>query len=274
MSQKAKKNSGDDLDKSFAIRIISSIVDAVSALGGLTPEKTFSAIRQIVNLWRAIPEELKEKARKVLSKLWSNSSVLASTDPSAAREITEIQFEDSRLEALYYLLPTPDRSALRQGQALLDLQKKGLNDRVARIKDSVYTLYKERGLSILHMLSTGDIFLLLDELAPILGTPKQNKAKIVEKFNFWAENYTSFVLLVKPDELLDEVRLVDSIKELASSSNQNWIAIHLIGTQAEVLALNSVISNLKKNQELSFKDLKSAQHERGFSVAYTARIFF
>jgi len=259
-------NGGDE--KALALRVIQNILENAARIS--SPEKMFAALQQIVSFWKFIPKELRGRVTELFQRFWGSKDVGITTDPDIMKQSTEVNFDDRRLESLYLMLPTPDRATLRLGQTMKDLRSRGLEDAVSRTKDGVFTHYGTRGLSIGHMVTTGDIqrfFIECGERFGLIDTKEKINAKknqILDRFNWWADNYTSFVLLLEPSELGDVAELESKIISMAEDTSSKFILLHMISSIEDTTKLVNILEKMKSDKKIDYKNMESTCNQIPF----------
>lgn len=254
----------------LGIRIIDAIASKVSELS--SSEQIFSAAKQILIFYKLIPKEWKSTAAKIFEKLWSKKKIVMSTDPEKPAEIYETyetNFGDDRLTKLFKKVSERDKSIFILGKSMIDLIQKGLHNESESIKDTVDIRYDGRGLTIVNMITTGDIQYVLNEIDPLTDSKT-----ILDTFNGWVDTYDSFALLISPSELIDPKKIEEKIINLSKRAKKNYVMVHVSGKIEDVNKVTEIISKMKEEKKLKYERLEPFIVDSGFYKALNAKILF
>ena len=257
-----------DENRAAAIRFIEAIVNSV--LQETKIARITAALKQIFILWNYIPEDLRRKCYFVFDKLWKKNLVVLSTKPEMPGVIYEVEFYDEQLKKIYFSVSEKDASAIRLGVSMRELISRGLHSDSDDIKQDAHDCYKERGLSIVNLITTNDISFLFDDVADLI-----EKEKIKEKFDWWVENYTNISILVSPEQLQNIPELESKILTAAKSLAKTYILINFTGKMNEIQNLIQIIEKLKTGKKLCFKEFRKYEiKQSGFCTAFKGQIIF
>lgn len=249
----------------LGINIISSIVSkAVSS-----PSQIASGLRQILFFYNLLPTEWKRKAYYIFEKLWNKNKVVLSTNPEQAQKVYEITFEDDKLNHLFNTLPQVDKAIMLQGKTMMDLISKGLHSDSDEIKLDVEERYGQRGLNIVNMLTSNDIVYLLEEIKE----PVRRK-ELEDTFNEWAYKYDSIALMVSPSALNKPDKIKRDIINLSKKNVKDFILVNLSGKMEDCTKLLKIISDLKDEKELNYKEAPLDISDSGFCKSLRVKINF
>ncbi|MCX6821812.1 MAG: hypothetical protein NTW30_03465 [Candidatus Aenigmarchaeota archaeon] len=260
-----KKSDGFQKKEIVGIHVIEYLVSSAIS----SPSKILSAIKQIIFFYKLLPSEWKKKAFKIFEKLWKNKQVVISTVPELPERIYGVSFDDDRLNNLYKLLPPQDQAIMLQGKAMTDLINKGLHGDSEQIKNSVEDKYGYTGVNIVNMITTGDIQYLLEEIAD-----STDSKYCVKKFNEWVSKYGCISALVPPFELSNPEKIKTKIKEISKKAIKDYILVNLSGKMEECTELLNLISDMKKNEELNYSNIKTDISDSGFRKSLRVKINF
>lgn len=251
----------------IGIEIISQLVSRIID----NPLQIFSGLKQILFFYKLLPPEWKKQAYYIFEKLWDKKKVVMSTNPDRPKQIYDVVFDDIQLNYLYSNLPQSDQSILIQGKAMLDLINMGLHSDSDGIKFEIEVRYGLRGLNIVNMITTKDIYYLLEELPE--GPTKQDYEKI---FNDWAANYDSIAILISPTEINSfSTRLETKILALAGKNVKNYLLLNLSGKLDDCMSLIKLVDRLKENKRLNYKEIKKPDiSDSGFCKSIRIKIVF
>lgn len=129
--------------------------------------------------------------------------------------------------------------------------------------------YGRLGLNIVDMITTEDIAYLLKEIKE----RKLSKPQISERFEWWAQNYDSFAVLVAPEELSDKTKVTAKIVEAAKKGHEK-IFVHLTGKIEALVVLQELLQNLKTGEVLNYKRIETHTKPSGFYTAFNATLEF
>ncbi len=206
----------------------------------------------------------------MLKFLWEGSrTILFSTNKQKADEITNIKIEDERLRNFRKLLNYNDKSIISESVSIINLHNRGQHSESEYRKDELSKKYKLRGLIICHMITTGDMSLVLDEIQEI----NENKNKI-ECFGWWIKNYNNISILISPSELDDIDSIHVKILEINRKLVKNYINIHLTGTVDECNNILKIIEKMKKNKIIKYSNLMHFINESGFLMSIKIQMDF
>ncbi len=276
MNDEPEENDGSSDEKTSSkneivgIHVIEAIVTKVSEISN--PDKIYSAINQILFFYKYIPPEWKRKAYFILERLWNRKKVVISTDPEKPEKVYEtyeMTFEDERINKLFSILPPQDKSIMLLGKTVMDLLSKGLHAESDRVKIEVETKYDVRGLTIVHMITTGDINYVLDDI----GTLSDSKAT-VGIFNKWVAEYDSIALLISPYEIKDLTKVEEKILTISKRAIKNYILVHISGEIDDVNKITTLIYSMKESKKLKYDKFEPAICDSGFYKALNAKILF
>lgn len=250
----------------IGIRVIKNIAE--KAFSGMIPgAQILNAIKEIIIFYRLLPDDWKVKAKKIFKKLWDREQVTLSTDTEKAKSIFEVDFEDERIKELYDLLPPADRSALRLGKLIDDYNRKGLHSEVGDVRTEILEKYGERGLNISHLISSGDIQDLLEDV----GSSSEEVKK--EIFYQWSEQYNTFALFLSPTELENESEIKKKLKNMIKNTPKDYILIHMIGSTEDIDNLNALFNRFF-SVDFKCEGQQSTISELGFCKNIKIKIHF
>ncbi len=168
---------------------------------------------------------------------------------------------------MYNLLPPADRSALRLGKLIDDYNRKGLHSEVGDVRTDILEKYGERGLNISHLISSGDIQYLLDEIE---NSSEEEKKEV---FYHWSEQYNRFALFLSPAELENENEIRTKIKNIIKSTPKDYILIHMIGSTEDIDKLNILINRFFSD-DFKYENQQSTISEIGFCNNIKIKVSF
>jgi len=252
----------------IGIEIISQLVSKVID----NPMQIFSGLKQILFFYKLLPAEWTTKAYYIFERLWNKKKVVMSTNPDQPKQIYDVVFDDVQLNNLYYNLPQSDQAILIQGKAMLDLISKGFHSDSDGIKFEIETRHGIRGSNIVNMITTKDVYYLLEELPE-----KPSKQDYEKSFNDWAANYDSIALLVSPTEINSfPGRVETKIIELAKKNVRKYLLLNLSGRLNECIQLLQLVYKLKEDKKLNYKEIGRPDDisDSGFCKSIRIKIVF
>lgn len=256
-----------DADSSLGISFIASIASKISSIS--SAEQVVSAILQIFVFFKSLPKAWQKKAFQIINTLWMRKVVIISTDPEEPQKVYEPPFDDGRLTKLYNVLPESDKSIILLGNSMTNLISRGLHKASDDTKMDVDEEHGKRGLTIVNMMTTGDLQYVLVEIEGVTDSKK-----ILEIFNNWVTNYERVALLISPLDLDDLNKVECRILALSENTKQSYLLIHISGELFEINKLPIFINKLKDEKKLNFKEIECNIHDSGFYKALDVKIVF
>lgn len=265
-----KNHQSPDKEESIiGINVIESLVDRVTS-GLLDPTQTLSAIKEILYFYKFLPKKWKKKASQIFMKIWDKRQVIMSTSPETPKQIYETSFDDARIESLIEHLSESDRSAMYEGKSMMDLSKRGFHSDVNKIKNEVKEKYGYRGLNISHIISTGDINFLLNEIRNL-----KNKKEVIKVFGWWANNYQNVSFLISREEEFDTDSITERIVGMCKLMKRNYIIIHFSSNLDEVQNIQVFINDLFEKEKIAkYKKIEMNISDTGFCKVLDAIVYF
>jgi len=256
----------EEAKKSLGINLISQIVEKAAEAAA---PKVKAAIMQIISFYKYLPESWKKKAFWIFNKLWNKEKILISTNTEKPKKLYEVSFSDSELKNLFEMLPTNDQAIMIQGKSMLELIDMGLHGDSDEIKQNVEGRYGQRGLNIVNMLTTKDIFYLIKELGE-----EKNKEKGQELFNEWAHDYGLIAALISPS-LLNTLDVVKKrILDISKKSKKGYCLVNLSGNTEDCTNLLNIVYKMKEDRILNFKNVEQEIFDSGFCKSIKIKIIF